>query len=116
MCGTHRTTVSPSRSSTSRSTPCVDGCCGPMFRVSVSVAPIGYRPSFGAGGSSAARNEMLLNNFLHVVVQDHRPLPHDGVVLAERVTIPIVRQLDAAEVGMTLEDDAEEIVDLALRP
>src|SRR6476646_1285939 len=31
MCGTQRTTVSPSSSSTSRSTPCVAGCCGPML-------------------------------------------------------------------------------------
>src|SRR5689334_22345172 len=31
MCGTQRTTVSPSSSSTRRSTPCVAGCCGPML-------------------------------------------------------------------------------------
>src|SRR6185295_5772674 len=31
------TTVSPSSSSTSRSTPCVLGCCGPMLTVIVSV-------------------------------------------------------------------------------
>src|SRR6476469_4086129 len=31
MCGMHRTTVSPSSSSTRRSTPCVAGCCGPML-------------------------------------------------------------------------------------
>src|SRR5579872_1103080 len=32
MTGVQLTTVSPSRVSTSRSTPCVEGCCGPMFR------------------------------------------------------------------------------------
>src|SRR5947207_999033 len=31
MCGMHRTTVSPSSSSTRRSTPCVAGCCGPRL-------------------------------------------------------------------------------------
>src|SRR5215213_8632107 len=31
MCGMQRTTVSPSSSSTSRSTPCVAGCWGPML-------------------------------------------------------------------------------------
>src|ERR671915_282087 len=35
------TTVSPSSSSTSRSTPCVLGCCGPMFTVIVSVRSSG---------------------------------------------------------------------------
>ena len=31
MTGRTSVTVSPSSSSTSRSTPCVDGCCGPML-------------------------------------------------------------------------------------
>src|SRR5207237_3945322 len=31
MCGMQRTTVSPSSSSTRRSTPCVAGCCGPRL-------------------------------------------------------------------------------------
>src|SRR5215510_10463822 len=35
--GLTETTVSPSSSSTSRSTPCVLGCWGPMFTVIVSV-------------------------------------------------------------------------------
>src|SRR5688500_11373673 len=37
MVGLTETTVSPSSSSTSRSTPCVLGCCGPMLTVIVSV-------------------------------------------------------------------------------
>src|ERR1700736_1681936 len=39
--GEHETTVSPSSSSTRRSTPCVLGCCGPMFTVIVSVRSSG---------------------------------------------------------------------------
>src|SRR4029453_233602 len=35
MTGLLRSTVSPSSSSMSRSTPCVDGCCGPMLRIIV---------------------------------------------------------------------------------
>ncbi len=34
-------TVSPSSSRMSRSTPCVDGCCGPMFTTTRSCAPSG---------------------------------------------------------------------------
>src|SRR5688572_29714474 len=37
MVGAADTIVSPSSSSTSRSTPCVLGCCGPMLTVIVSV-------------------------------------------------------------------------------
>ena len=33
MCGSARWITSPSSSSTSRSTPCAAGCCGPKFRV-----------------------------------------------------------------------------------
>src|SRR5215472_13675263 len=36
MSGTALTMVSPSRVSTRRNTPCVDGCCGPMLIVMVS--------------------------------------------------------------------------------
>ena len=36
MTGLHRTTYSPSSSSSRRSTPCVEGCCGPMLMIIVS--------------------------------------------------------------------------------
>src|SRR5687768_2822374 len=48
MCGMHRTTVSPSSSSTRRSTPCVAGCCGPMLMSMWSPSRAG---SIGSGGS-----------------------------------------------------------------
>ena len=35
MIGLHRSTVSPWSSSINRSTPCVDGCCGPMLMIMV---------------------------------------------------------------------------------
>src|SRR3954449_958479 len=38
--GTAFTTVSPSSSSRILKTPCVDGCCGPMFRTIVFAGPI----------------------------------------------------------------------------
>src|SRR5690348_11462793 len=50
MCGMQRTTVSPSSSSTSRSTPCVAGCCGPMLMSMCS--PV--RSGSIAGGASSA--------------------------------------------------------------
>src|SRR5579883_1551865 len=42
MTGVHSTTVSPSSVSTRRRTPCVLGCCGPMFStISCVVSPSG---------------------------------------------------------------------------
>ncbi len=37
-----------------------------------------------------------------------------GIVLAQRVTVPVVGHEDAREIGMTVEGDAEEVVRLAL--
>src|SRR5215217_5755242 len=48
MCGMQRTTVSPSSSSTSRSTPCVAGCCGPMLMSMCSPARSGSMSGGGA--------------------------------------------------------------------
>src|ERR1051326_6843856 len=53
MCGMQRTTVSPSSSSTSRSTPCVAGCWGPMLMSMCSPARSGSM----AGGASRATGE-----------------------------------------------------------
>src|SRR5437763_1798830 len=49
MIGFALTTVSPSSSSTTRSTPCVDGCCGPMLRVMVSVRTVSHLLGFEHG-------------------------------------------------------------------
>src|ERR671919_1025421 len=40
----------------------------------------------------------------------------DGVVLAQRVTVPVLREQDAAQVRMPLEYHAEHVVALALHP
>src|SRR5919197_2407228 len=53
MCGMHRTTVSPSSSSTSRSTPCVAGCCGPRLMSMCSPARSG---SMDGGASTATED------------------------------------------------------------
>ncbi len=41
MCGSQRSTISPSSSSTSRSTPCAAGCCGPklMLKLRIRCSP-----------------------------------------------------------------------------
>src|SRR5688572_389047 len=43
MCGSAFWITSPSSSSTSRSTPCAAGCCGPKFSVKLRISAIGLR-------------------------------------------------------------------------
>ena len=60
-----RATVSPSSSSTSRSTPCVLGCCGPMLTVIVSVRISGIEVVRGSTSSV----KRVLDQLAHDVQQ-----------------------------------------------
>src|SRR5262245_32305131 len=108
MIGRASTTVSPSSSSATRSTPCVEGCCGPMFRVMVSVRTVldllGGELLQRGGGNGARRRVVGERHFL---VAERR-------VLAQRPAHPVLGQQDARESGMPGELDAVEIVGLAL--
>src|SRR5260221_12863911 len=64
MTGVHCTTVSPSSTSTRRNTPCVDGCCGPIFRIISSLRsppmPSVYRLGSRFGSTAIAYPPMFL--------------------------------------------------------
>ena len=55
MIGLQRSTVSPWSSSINRSTPCVDGCCGPMLMIMVCSSSA----SSGISGSAAASASLM---------------------------------------------------------
>src|SRR5215208_7547329 len=79
MSGTHLTTISPSRTSSSRSTPCVDGCCGPNEMV-ICVSS-GRSTTSNAGGRFVVDALMpcLLSTsllFEHEVVSQHAREAH----------------------------------------
>src|SRR5436190_467377 len=73
MTGMHSMTFSPWSFSTSRRTPCVEGCCGPMLRMSSSVSspswlsitgsrtrePSVARGSAGGGAAGLGRTDVL---------------------------------------------------------
>src|SRR6476659_10471710 len=93
------TTFSPSSRSTTRSTPCVLGCCGPMLITSSSVSNIG--PCCGVG----LLNVSLLPSLAQLqpverVLEQHLPRSFERVVLALRVPLPLVGHQDAAQVGV----------------
>src|SRR4051812_12143944 len=121
MCGRAAFTTSPSVRSSMRSTPCVEGCCGPMFKIissaSRSASPVQSRLPLSIRVVLAM--ELLTGRVpigrCHVegtyadLLATHRALRHLrrrlhvhavvelGIhpVLAERVPLPVVGQEDA---------------------
>src|SRR5437773_10622080 len=96
MTGRQWTTTSPSRTSSSRNTPCVDGCWGPMLTVSSSCG-------------SACAIDLPSNGEVHRLATEWLGPP-------QRVTDPLVGHHDARQVRMADELDPEQVEDLALVP
>src|SRR5579862_10050247 len=83
--------VSPSSCNCSRSTPWVDGCCGPMLRVIL------------RGGVMTVSLTLYSGSGYRII-------------LAQRIALPIVGQHDAGEIGMIAEAHAEQVESFALEP
>src|SRR6185312_1324326 len=99
MSGTALTMISPSTVNPTRSTPCVDGCCGPRLMNIWSVLSL---PTVSLSGWTGA--------LFIVAVLDV------GVVLAQRVSLQEVGGQDLGQVRMSLVGHAEQVEDLALLP
>src|SRR5213594_907682 len=110
MIGLARTTVSPSSSSTTRSTPWVEGCCGPMLSVMVSVRTVLHL----LGGQLLEVG--IRRGAVRGVVRERHLLIAERRVLAQRPTHPGLRQQNAREVRVPGELDPVEVVGLALVP
>src|ERR1039457_5958191 len=108
MSGWHLTMVSPSNSSSRRSTPCVEGCCGPMFRDRLR----GFAPET----STAADSGMGVATVSLTFVPASNTIARYAVILAQRVPFPIVRQHDTAQIRMVPEPHAEQIECFPLEP
>src|ERR1041385_1641357 len=116
------TTFSPSRRSTTRSTPCVLGCCGPMLSTSSLVSNMA--PWTAPGVSSAL--PVLLNVRLFFCLTQLQPVdrilhqqfarPFERIILALRKSLPVLRHQNPPAIRMSGEIDAEHVEDLALEP
>src|SRR6185295_12042868 len=122
MSGVDFTTISPSSTSSSRNTPCVDGCCGPI-EIVICVSS-GRSTISNCGGmltvelitvssfefqvSSSAVNAKL-GTPNSKLFQRIRLIATQRKIFAQRVTLPVVGQKYPAQIRMTLKDDAEEI-------
>src|SRR5208282_899919 len=110
-------TRSPSNLSFTRSTPCVDGCCGPMLRINSS-APSSV-PFFWVASSCtvSATFPCLLPALDAEIFPDPRGvLLENVVILAQRMPLPLVGKQDALEAGMSVKLDAKHVENLAFQP
>src|ERR1019366_3857824 len=89
---------SPSSFSMTRNTPCVEGCCGPMFR------------------TSSAESKNVESGIRSLAAFDAQVLPHPALVLlknriifSQRVALPFLGHQDSPQVGVPREFDAEHV-------
>src|SRR5581483_7489134 len=125
-------TCSPSRSTISRSTPCVDGWFGPKLMRMMSALStfdgsscftvgIGcgmrepsYWPSCTIG--HAVRVGAIVTAWVSLGFREADGLAALRVVLAQRVALPVVVHDQPREVGMAVEADPHQVELLALEP
>src|SRR5579872_4779750 len=118
MCGVTSCTTSPSVLSSSRKTPCVLGCCGPMLTSISSV-----RTSNSTIRGSSICNGIVTLAYAACPFFDPLLTPADSVVFqrklvifSQRVPHPIFRAQNSPQVRMAGEIDAHQIKGLALVP
>src|SRR5262249_8352592 len=99
-------TFSPSSLRITRSTPWVEGCCGPMLRTS---SVESRKVASGIPRLLAAFDVQVLPHPLVVLLDN-------AVILAQRISDPLFRQQDAPHIGVSGEFDAEHVEHLALQP
>src|SRR6267143_2822764 len=108
-------TISPSSFSSTRSTPCVLGWCGPMLSSIHSVGGSCSGPTGSWATSVSTTDGVGLQPFEFLVAEDHR-LPEGDIVLAQRKSLPTLRHEDPPQIGVTVEADPEQVPGLALVP
>src|SRR5579863_7057116 len=109
MSGAAERIVSPSSSSTMRSTPWVEGCCGPMFSV-IRRGADGLEGSSSSAGIVAKLSSKDLFIGVAVLIAVNR------IVFAQRMPVPVDRHQNAHHVRMIAERDAEQIEYFAFMP
>src|SRR5688572_21709995 len=120
--------TSPSSSSTSRSTPCAAGCCGPKFSVKFWISgtagilhvEVRLVPSVVADDFRDERTRLDTDRHIYDAafrrVVTHLDVADQREVFAERVADePVVRE-QAAQIGMAAEENSVQIERLALEP
>src|SRR5579863_10334295 len=126
MIHSESTTFSPSSFNFTRSTPCVEGCCGPMLMM-ISSAPRTVVSTFcsmlASEFRSVLRNPELRKSVMLIARSQYQVfadpggiLGQDVVILAQRKSLPPIRQQDARQIGVTLKYDSKHVISFALQP
>src|SRR6188768_3407859 len=120
--------TSPSSSSTSRSTPCAAGCCGPKFSVKFWISgtagilcvQVGLVPRVVADDLRHERTRLDADRLVHDAafrgVVTHLDVADQRKVLAEWMADEPVVGEQATQIGMAAEQDSVKIERLALEP
>src|SRR5262249_28650430 len=98
-------TFSPSSLRITRSTPWVDGCCGPMLRTN------------SVESRNVVSGMVLLAAFdVEVLLHPAVVLLDEAVLFSEREALPLFGEKNAAHIGVAFELDAEHVEHLTLEP
>src|SRR6267143_2296316 len=129
MSGVALTTISPSSTSSRRSTPWVDGCCGPIEIVicvssgrsttsncggMLTALLISFR--FQVSGFKVPHENLRLETSNLKLLQRIRLVATQRKILPQRVSLPVVRQKNPAQVRMSIKNYSKEIKRFALVP
>src|SRR5918993_2789433 len=122
MTGSHLTTVSPSSSRMSLRSPCMAGCCGPMFMSMVSSPNSSLMSGLTRrllAGSVKAPSWCTRRSSLSITLPQslEGALGADLEALEQRMVVEVVLpHVRTPEIGMTRESDPEHVVGLPLVP
>src|SRR5207244_8969375 len=118
------TTFSPSRRRTTRNTPCVLGCCGPMLITSSLVSNIA--PWWIGVAASMSLPFVLFDICLVPRLPQLEPVervfhqqlarPFERIVLALRESLPVLGHQNPPPIGVARDVHPEHVVHLALEP
>src|SRR6202050_4239766 len=115
MMHSESTTRSPSSFSFTRSTPWVEGCCGPMFKI-ISSAPSTVVLTFVSSVVRGSLIRLLSALDAQVLADPIRILLQYVVILAQRISLPFIRHQNAGQLRMAFEYDSKHVVACALEP
>src|ERR1700723_3050085 len=109
-------TRSPSSFSFTRSTPCVEGCCGPMLRI-ISSAPSTVVSISAVELWRVWSICLLLPTFdSQVLFHPGLILRQDVVILAQRISYPLFGQQNAPQIRVAVKSNAKHVENFALKP
>src|SRR5215469_9266007 len=110
-------TRSPSSFSFTRSTPCVDGCCGPMLRISSSAPSSVSVLCVASSCTVSAKQFRLLTAFdAEIFPHPRGVLLKNVVVLAQRVPLPLIRQQNTLQPRVAKKFDPKQVEYFAFQP